>query len=573
MSSTVLARAEAYADDVLSGKRPSGKLERLAVERWKRDRAGCKYSFDPERAERVGKFLELLHHVVGIEAGRGERLTLLGWQCFIIANIFGWVDGDGYRRFRTAYIQVARGSGKSFLTAGLGLYMLTADGEEAPAVYIAATSAKQSKIIFDYVRGVVRKNEALRKKFGLIVTGGESRTGKVAVGDTLGQLTHLCRENEGSWDGFRPSLAVCDELHAHPKEDSWQALQGGMQTRPQPLMLGITTAGMKSEGIAYEKRNDLETILKGEAEDDRYFGMVYEPDKEDLDGDGWKHPDVWRKACPSLGESVSVAFYEEAAAEAERRPAKRVHFFVKHLNTWLSGSEAWIDEPEFESCIMHPSDFKQMKWDELAGRECYIGFDAASVQDLTSVCYLFEQPNGQFLVRHRNYTSEAQVLANEIYAKWVDDGWLTKCGNRVIDLDDVLAQLKKDLETYKVLAVGYDPHQGRTIAQALAKMDEDLLVTQFSQAGQWPSYALKEIEGHVKNGAWLWDGSPATQWCFRNARVQVSRSGYMSLDRTNRDLKVDAVDAACAAINARQFKLSNDEAASTGIAVVDWSQV
>ena len=581
MSSTdfegALERAEDYADSVLTGERPSGKIERLAVARWKRDLdtgVGGKYRFDDAKASRVIFFLEQLRHVVGDEAGRGEKLTLLPWQAFAVANMFGWVDEAGLRRFRIAYIQVARGSGKSFLTAGLGLYMLCADGETSPACYIAATTSKQSKIIFDYVSGVVRRCPDLRRRWGLKITGGESRTGKVSVGDTLGNLIHLCRENSGSWDGFRPSFAVCDELHAHPKEDSWNALQGGMQTRGQPLILGISTAGLASEGVAWERRKDLQMVLEGKADDERFWGISYEPDRADMDGDGWTHPDVWRKACPSLGEGVKVEAYETACSEAQRRPAKRRSFFVKMLNYWLAGSEGWVDEEEYDACGRHPRDYPEMTWAQLEGKACYLGVDLASVSDLSSICYLF--PEGDvWRVKHRNYASGAQIAADEIYQKWRDDGWLEEAGDKVIDLDQVLQRIMEDLERFSVLGIGYDPHQGRILAQQISKADHDLKILSISQNGAAPNFGLKEIEDKVKRGRWLHDCNPVTKWCVRNSRIRVTIGGFQSLDRSNRDAKVDAVDAACNAVNIRHHYLAADEEeeVSSGIVEIDWDAI
>jgi len=95
-SAAHVALAEAYVDDILKGTRPACKWERLACERYRSDRKrerdpAWPYRFDPAAAERVCKFLELLPHTKGAWAARHELLKLPGWQCFIVANVFGWL--------------------------------------------------------------------------------------------------------------------------------------------------------------------------------------------------------------------------------------------------------------------------------------------------------------------------------------------------------------------------------------------------------------------------------------------------------------------------------------------------
>src|SRR6266567_9105007 len=159
-----VALAEAYVDDVLKGTRPACKWERLACERYRNDRKrerdpAWPYRFDPAAAERVCKFLELLPHTKGAWAARHELLKLPGWQCFIIINVFGWLHKvaprtkppsvpheipRSRRRFNEAVTVVPRKNGKSTGSAGVGLYMLAADGEFGAEVYSGAATERQA---------------------------------------------------------------------------------------------------------------------------------------------------------------------------------------------------------------------------------------------------------------------------------------------------------------------------------------------------------------------------------------------------------------------------------------------
>src|SRR5690606_12496950 len=128
-----------YARAVVDGQIVAGRWVRLACERHLRDleRQGTDefpFVFRPDLAERVFDFFTYCRHVKGPLAG--QPIVLEDWQRFIFGCIFGWVHRDtGLRRFRKAYVQVARGNGKSTMLSGLGLYMLMADGEIGSEVY------------------------------------------------------------------------------------------------------------------------------------------------------------------------------------------------------------------------------------------------------------------------------------------------------------------------------------------------------------------------------------------------------------------------------------------------------
>ena len=113
------------------------------------------WRFDEEKAERICNFIELLPHVKGRWAARGETISLEPWQKFILSTVFGWYRVDerstaGWvRRFRTVYIEVARKDAKTTLTSGVGLYCGFAEGEAGAEVYSAATGRDQARIAFD----------------------------------------------------------------------------------------------------------------------------------------------------------------------------------------------------------------------------------------------------------------------------------------------------------------------------------------------------------------------------------------------------------------------------------------
>ena len=119
--------AAQYATDVVDGTNDACVYVRQACQRHLTDlkradnETGCEFEIDTQLAAKAGRFIELLPHVKGELANRRELILLEPWQIFIVANLFGWVDFDGKRRFRYAYIEVPRKNAESPLAAGIGL--------------------------------------------------------------------------------------------------------------------------------------------------------------------------------------------------------------------------------------------------------------------------------------------------------------------------------------------------------------------------------------------------------------------------------------------------------------------
>ena len=143
-------RATAFARDVIDGRIMAGPDVRNACQRHLND---LKHGparglfWDLDSANRVMGYFE---DVLCLNGGEyeGQAFRLLPWQAFILGSLFGWKGPDGFRRFRTGYIETAKGSGKSPLAAGIGLYGMTSDDEARAEIYAAATKKDQAMILF-----------------------------------------------------------------------------------------------------------------------------------------------------------------------------------------------------------------------------------------------------------------------------------------------------------------------------------------------------------------------------------------------------------------------------------------
>ncbi|MGL6351544.1 MAG: terminase large subunit, partial [Aeromonas sp.] len=312
--------AERYVSDVLSGVQPACRWVRLACERHKHDlETGHERGlyFDERSAKVVIIFFSILRHWKGEWGGRTIRLEPA--QQFWLWSLFGWRRADGSRRFRTAYLEVARKNAKTTTAAGIGLYLAFLDGEPGAEVYSAATKRDQARISHKDATQMVKASPELSQMIGVF----RDNLHELKSGSKFEPLS----SDFNSLDGLNVHGVIADELHAWPDPELWGVLKTGTGARRQPLMVAITTAGVNQQGICYGQREYVTRILKNIVQDDAYWGCIYTIDTKtdwpDLDqDDDWRDEKTWIKANPLLGVSKKLDTMRSDATEAANKPAE-----------------------------------------------------------------------------------------------------------------------------------------------------------------------------------------------------------------------------------------------------------
>src|SRR5919106_1716223 len=277
----------AYARAVTEGRVLTNRLVRLACARHFEDlcsAAARGLRFDVAAARHAIAFFGFLRHSKGEWAG--QTFALAPWQAFVVGSLFGWKRSDGLRRFRTAYCAVPRKNGKSTLSAGIGLYLLVADGEHGAEIYSAATSRDQARIVFDEAKRMVASSPALKRRVGSLINN-------LHVVATASRFMPLSSDSS-TMDGLNVHGAIIDELHAHRTRNVVDVLETATGARRQPLLFEITTAGYDRHSICFEHQDYSIKVLQGTVPDDSWFGFIAAADE----GDDWTDPEVWRKANP-----------------------------------------------------------------------------------------------------------------------------------------------------------------------------------------------------------------------------------------------------------------------------------
>ena len=175
--------------------------------------------YDKAKADRAVRFIENLRHTKG--KWDGKPFWLLPWQEQIIRDVFGVVDEDGNRQFRTAYVEIGKKNGKSELAAAVALYLLYADNEPSAEVYGAAADRQQASIVFDVAKRMVEKSPALLKRSKIAAA-----TKRIVNYSNAGFYQVLSAE-VGTKHGLNVSGLVFDEVHAQPNRKLYDVLTKG----------------------------------------------------------------------------------------------------------------------------------------------------------------------------------------------------------------------------------------------------------------------------------------------------------------------------------------------------------
>ena len=536
--------AEQYVEDVLSGVVVAGRWVKLACRRHRTDlRLGGERGlwFDGQAAQGVIDYFKFLHHSKGEWAG--EEFELEPWEQFIIWALFGWKRGDGFRRFRTGYLEISRKNGKTTLLAGIGLYLFSADEESGAEVYTAATKRDQAIISHAEATRMVRSSPDLRSFIKVFKNN-------LSIDFTASKFEPLGKDADSS-DGLNIHGALIDELHAHKTRDLWDVLETATGSRRQPLQLTITTAGFDKESICWEQHEYVEKILKGTIQDDSYFGIIYSIDE----GDDWKDEKNWIKANPNLGVSVKLDDLRRKALKAKEMPAALNNFLRKHLDVWVQQSVRAIDIEVWDENFAY-----EIKEHELKARLCYGGLDLSSVSDLTAWVMIFpdEADSERIDVLARFWCPEARLTdsANRYranYEAWHNEGYLMTTPGDAIDYTVVREQVLLDAQTFNIDSLNVDRlFQGYQMAMELS----DALSTGrdervgtigmgfYGMAGPVLDFEKKLLNRTINHG-----GNPVMRWMADNLAFREDPAGNRKPDKVTSQGKIDGIVALLMALD------------------------
>lgn len=534
---TPVEHAHDYARKVLAREIPVCRFVRLACQRFVDDLAkdDWPFVFDPERANRAVRFMELLPHTKGKWAAQKQRLKLEPWQCFIECNLFGWVRKDnGLRRFRESYEEVPRKNGKSIRLAARGLYLFAADGEAGAEVYSGATTEKQAHEIYLPAWLMANKTTGLRDRFGIEQAGNAKNPGPMYVLADMSKFETIIGK---PGDGASPHAALVDEYHEHDTDHMIDAMQTGMGAREQPLLSIITTAGSNLGGPCFDKRRDIIRILEGTAVDETVFGIIFGIDESDA----WDDPASLVKANPNYGISVFPEFLSQQLEQARRSGSKQNAFRTKHLNQWVGARVAWLN------MLAWQRQKRSFAIEDFDGCPCWIACDLASKKDVAALVLLFRKGDDFYCIP-RFYVPESAALENEKYRAFESEGMLVVTPGSMTDYAFIEEEIKSLAKQTNLQDVCFDDWQANYLITRL--QDTSIPVVAYNQSVKNMSEPMKEVEARTLSRSLFHDGNPVLTWMVGNVAAKVDAKENVYPRKENENDPLCKIDGAVALIMA-----------------------
>lgn len=532
-----------YAQEVVDGTRIAGPHVRAQCRRHLDDlvrghERGLVWDL-PAALKAIGFYRDVLK----LNGGdfEGKPFELLPWQKYVVGSIFGWKTDDGYRRFRTVYVETAKGSGKSPLAAGVGMKGLVADGEPRAEVYAAATKKDQAMILFRDAVAMHDQSPELKKR--LTKSGVGEKAWNLAYLQT-GSFFRPISSDDGQ-SGPRPHMALVDEFHEHKTAAVLEMMLAGTKSRRQALIFIITNSGASKKVPCWGYHEYGAKVAAQEILNDSFFAYICALDEGD---DPFESEECWPKANPSLQDAnlPGYGYIRKQVTDARGLPSKEA--IVRRLNfcQWTDAESPWISHEVWKGAQL------SYDVDELRGRRAIAALDLASTTDLTGLVFLVEpvEDSEPWKLVPLPYLPDADLERRAKqdmvpYVEWKAEGLLNTTPGKAISKRIILQKLSAMCDFFEVIGCAYDRWRMEDLIQMAA--DDGITLPPmipFGQGYKDMSPAIEQFETMLLNGELAHNGHKILTMCAGNAVTDQDAAGNRKLDKEKATGRIDLIVAA-----------------------------
>jgi phage terminase large subunit-like protein len=497
----------------------------------------------------------------------GSDLKLLDTFKLWAEEIFGWYyfedrsvyvpspDGHGghYQKYRLKkrlvrkqYLIVARGAAKSMYASCIQSYFLNIDTTTTHQVTTAPTM-KQAEEVLSPIRTSIIRSRGPFFKFlteGSIQNTTGSKMNRTKLASTkkgienflTGSLLEIKPMSIAKLQGLQNKISTVDEwLSGDTREDVIGALEQGASKVDDYLILAISSEGTVRNGCGDTIKMELMDILKGEYVNPHVSIFYYRLDSIDEVG----NPDMWPKAQPNIGKTVSYETYQLDVERAEKAPAARNDILAKRFGIPMEGYTYYFS---YEETIAHkPRTFWQMP--------CALGGDLSQGDDFCAFTFLFPLSNGCFGVKTRNYITSLTLqklppAIRQKYDKFRKEGSLIILEGTVLDMMDVYDDLDAHISDcgYDVRCFGFDPYNAKEFTARWESENGPFGLTKVIQGVKTESVPLGELKTLSEERKLLFDEELMT-FTMGNCITLEDTNGNRKLFKKRYEHKIDAVAA------------------------------
>lgn len=510
----------------------------------------------------------------------GDDLTLLPSFKLWAEQIFGWYyfversvyepseDGHGgryvnkrikKRLINKQYLIIARGAAKSQYESYIQNYYVNVDTSTTHQVHTAPTM-KQAEEVLAPIRTAITRARGPLYKFlteGSINNTTGSKINRVKLASTkkgienflTGSLLEIRPMSIDKLQGLNSRINTVDEwLSGDVREDVIGALEQGASKNDDYLIVAVSSEGTVRNGPGDTIKMELMDILKGEYDNPHVSIWWYKLDSIDEVAD----PDMWIKANPNLGKTVTYETYQLDVERAEKAPATRNDILAKRFGIPMEGYTYFFT---YEETLKHRKrDFWQMP--------CALGADLSQGDDFCAFTFWFPLSRGAFGIKTRNYITERTLarLPSAMrlkYDEFIKEGSLFVMPGTVLDMMQVYDDLDNHIieRGYDVRAFGYDPYNAKDFVERWERENGPFGVVKVIQGAKTESVPLGELKKMAEDRLLLFDEDLMT-FAMGNCITLEDTNGNRKLYKKRYDSKIDAVAAMMDAYVA--YKLNRD---------------
>lgn len=481
---------------------------------------------------------------------------VLGWWYFIDKTV--WEpnpDGHGghyvnkrvkRRLINKQYLIVGRGASKSMYSSCLQSYFLNVDTSATHQIAVAPTMKLAEEIMSPISTSITRARGPMFK----FLTDGtlKNTTGNRIIRQKLastkkgienfmnGSLLEVRPMAINKLQGLRVKMASVDEwLSGDLREDPIGAIEQGAAKVDDYLIIATSSEGTVRNGSGDDIKMELMDILKGKYINPHVSIWYYKLDSIDE----INNPEMWVKANPNLGVTVSYETYQQEVEKAENVPSARNDILAKRFGIPCEGYTYYFT---YEETIAHPHR-------EFWGLPCSLGIDLSQGNDFCAFTFLFPLKDGRFGVKTRNYISENTLMKLPMamrhkYDQFIDEGSLIIMPGVILDLMMVYENLDEFIihSRYEVYCVGYDPYNAKEFIERWTRENGPLGVEKVPQGVRTESVPLGELKNLAERRMLLFDEQMMT-FTMGNCITIEDNNGNRKLFKKRYEQKIDAVAA------------------------------
>ena len=494
---------------------------------------------------------------------------IFGWYYFVERSVYEpYKEGHGGRYVKRTvkrrlinkqYLIVARGAAKSIYDSCIQSYFLNVDTTTTHQITTAPTMKLAEEVLSPIRTSIIRSRGPLFKFLteGSIHNTTGSRMNRAKLASTkkgienflTGSLLEIRPMSINKLQGLRTKVSTVDEwLSGDIREDVVGAIEQGASKIDDYLILATSSEGTVRNGSGDTIKMELTDILKGNYINPHVSIWYYKLDSIDEVAD----PDMWLKANPNLGKTVSYETYQLDVERAEKAPASRNDILAKRFGIPMEGYTYFFS---YEETLPHRHcDFWQMP--------CSLGADLSQGDDFCAFTFLFPFPNGQFGVKTRNYISSRTLMKLPAamrmkYDQFMNEGSLIVLEGTVLDMTEVYEDLDDHIleRGYDVRCFGYDPYNAKAFVNRWETENSSYGVEKVIQGAKTESVPLGEIKKLSEERMLLFDEELMT-FAMGNCITLEDTNGNRKLFKKRYDQKIDAVAAMMDAYVA--YKINKD---------------